>query len=61
MKPSPGVVEQMTVVGWNAAMHAASVMGQPEKALKFLDLAKVGKLERNMVRNTMSIQEVKED
>lgn len=31
----------MTVVGWNAAMHAASIMGQPETALKLLEEAKV--------------------
>lgn len=35
----------MTVVGWNAAMHAASVMGQPDKALEFLEEAKVRKKE----------------
>lgn len=31
----------MTVVGWNAAMHAASILGQPGKALEFLEEAKV--------------------
>lgn len=31
----------MTVVGWNAAMHAASIVGQPGKALEFLEEAKV--------------------
>lgn len=33
---------QMTIVGWNAAMHAASIVGQPGKALEFLEEAKVG-------------------
>eukprot|EP00903_Cladosiphon_okamuranus_P005631 g5598.t1 len=30
----------MTIVGWNAAMHAASIIGQPDKALEFLEEAK---------------------
>ncbi|CAN0035555.1 unnamed protein product, partial [Ectocarpus sp. 13 AM-2016] len=30
----------MTVVGWNAAMHAASVTGEPGKALELLEEAK---------------------
>lgn len=32
---------KMTIVGWNAAMHAASIIGQPGKALEFLEEAKV--------------------
>lgn len=32
---------QMTVVGYNAAMHAASVLGQPDRALELLEELKV--------------------
>ena len=32
---------QMTVVGYNAAMHAASILGQPDRALELLEEMKV--------------------
>lgn len=31
----------MTVVGYNAAMHAASVLGRPDRALELLEEMKV--------------------
>lgn len=32
---------QMSVVAYNAAMHAASVLGQPDRALELLEEVKV--------------------